>query len=129
MAASLDGGFERLRPIAGVYREGLSTVRPALFALMLWIAAVSRCDEPRPPEPAPVPGPGGFVRVRGSLAEDVDCRLLRAEGGRTYSLSSRLRNLANGTKVCIHGTLAEASPCMTAPMIEVQSVRPWSACP
>ncbi len=96
---------------------------------MLWLAAVSRCNEPRSAVPPPDPGPGDFVKLRGTLGEDVDCRLLRVEGSRTYSLNSRLRNYPNGAKVCIHGTIAEASPCMITPTIDVQSVRPWSSCP
>ena len=97
--------------------------------LSLWLAAISRCDEPRPPEPQPDPKPGDFVKLRGTLADDVDCRLLRADNGKTYSLSSRLRGYPNGSKTCIHGTLAEVTQCMSSPMIEVQFLRPLSACP
>ena len=97
--------------------------------VILWLAAVSRCDEPRPIESGPEPRSGDFVRLRGTLGEDVDCRTLRAEGGRTYTLSARLPNQRNGLKVCIHGTLVDAGQCMRGPMIEVQSIRPWSSCP
>jgi hypothetical protein len=98
--------------------------------LALWLAAAARCDEPRGPESTePDPKPGDAVRIRGTLTEDVDCRLLRADGGKLYSLSTRLRGWQNGSKICVHGTLAEVSQCMTQPMIEVQSVKPLSACP
>ncbi len=104
-------------------------MRLALLMVTLWLAAVARCDEPRPPADAPDPRPGDFVKLRGTLSDDVDCRLLRADNGTTYSLSSRLRGYGNGTKVCVHGTLAEVTQCMTTPMIEVQSLRPLSSCP
>ena len=97
--------------------------------VILWLAAVSRCDEPRQVAPPPEPRVGDFVKLRGTLGEDVDCRTFRADGGRTYSLSVRLPNYRNGIKVCLHGTLVEATQCMTTPMIEVQSIRPWSSCP
>jgi hypothetical protein len=96
---------------------------------ILWLAAVSRCDELRSVETTPEPRSGDFVKLRGTLGEDVDCRTLRADGGRTYSLSSRLPNQRNGSKVCVHGTVVDASQCMRTPMIEVQSIRPWSSCP
>jgi len=104
-------------------------MRHALIAIMLVLAAVSRCDDPRPPAPKAEPKPGDFVRIRGTLSEDVDCRLLRTDDGRAYSLSVKLPAYVNGSKVCIHGTIAETSQCLTQPMIEVQSVRPWSSCP
>ena len=69
------------------------------------------------------------MRLRGTLGEDVDCRTLHVEDGETYSLNVRLGRYGNGARVCIHGTLAEVSSCMTSPMIEVQSLKPSSACP
>ena len=96
---------------------------------MVLAASASRCDEPRPPAPKPPLRAGDFVKLRGTLSEDVDCRLFRAEGGGSYSLSVRLPNYLNGSKVCIHGTIAEVSQCLTQPMIEVQSIRPYSSCP
>ena len=99
------------------------------LALLAVLAAVSRCEEPHPPPPRADPKPGDFVRVRGTLAEDVDCRTLRTESGAVYSLNVRLVNLLNGSKLCVSGTLSESSQCLTQPTLEVQSVRPWSACP
>ena len=114
-------------------------MRVSWILFTLWLAAISRCDEPRSsdskPDPSPTlapgpgPHPGDFVRIRGILGEDVDCRLLSAEDGVTYSLNVRLGRYANGSRICVHGTLAEVSPCMTSPMIEVQSLKPPSACP
>ncbi len=73
--------------------------------------------------------PGEFIKIRGTLGEDVDCRLLKCDDGRTYSLSVRLPQYRNGTRLCIHGTVVEVSQCMLQPSIEVQTVRPWSSCP
>ncbi len=104
-------------------------MRPLCLALVLAVGLGSRCEEPRPRAPRPEPQPGEYVRIRGTLGEDVDCRLLRADGGRTYSLSARLPGYLNGAKVCVYGTIAETSQCLTQPMLEVQTVRPWSSCP
>jgi hypothetical protein len=75
------------------------------------------------------PRVGDFVRLRGSLSEDVDCRLFRTDEGRVYSLSVRLPRITNGTKICIYGTITDVTQCLRTPMIEVESVRAWSACP
>ena len=99
------------------------------WIVILWLAAVSRCDEPKRVETGPEPHSGDFIRVRGTLGEDVDCRTLRTDGGRTYTLSARLPNQPNGARVCVHGTVVESGQCMRSPMIEIQAIRAWSACP
>lgn len=104
-------------------------MRPLLLCVFCVIAAVSRCDSPEPHLPPPDPKPGDSVHVRGTLDDDVDCRLLRAEGGKVYSLTQRLPRLANGTRVCIYGTLASVSQCLHQPTIEVDEVRNWNSCP
>jgi hypothetical protein len=104
-------------------------MRPLLVASWLVLAAVSRCDEARPPAPRPPPRPGDTVKLRGVMSEDVDCRRFRADGGEVYSLSVRLPNLLNGQRVCIQGTILETSQCLTQPTIEVTMVRPPSSCP
>ena len=105
-------------------------MRLALLMWIFWVAIAGfRCDDPNPPAPKPDPKPGESVKLRGTLGEDVDCRLFRTEGGTTYSLNVRLRNYPNGTKLCIFGSVAEASACMTSPSLDVQSVRAWSSCP
>jgi hypothetical protein len=104
-------------------------VRISLLLLALWIAAVSRCEEPVPKAPGPEPRPGDAVRIRGTLGEDVDCRVLYADNGKTYSLSVRLRGYPNSSKICVQGTLVEVTQCMTTPMIDVQSIRALSYCP
>ena len=68
------------------------------------------------------------MHIRGRLDADVDCRLLRTEEGKVYSLSVRLPNLRDGAQVCIYGTISQASSCMHSPSIDVDQVRPWSAC-
>ncbi len=97
--------------------------------VILWLATVSRCDEPHPAATKPEPKSGDYVKLRGTLGEDVDCRTLHVDGGRTYSLSARLPNYRNGIKLCLEGTVVDATQCMTTPMIEVQSIRAWSSCP
>ena len=105
-------------------------MRLALLIGILWLAVAARCDEPRAPEPPPRdPKPGESVKLRGTLGEDVDCRLFRSEAGKTYSIAGTLRGLPNGSKICLYATVAEASQCLTTPTLEVQSVRPWSSCP
>jgi hypothetical protein len=104
-------------------------VRAVWFAFLIVVAAASRCDDPHPPGPPPMPKAGTFVKVRGTLSDDVDCRLLRTDDGRTFSLSAKLPSYLNGSKVCVHGTVSEVSQCLTQPMLEVQSIRPWSSCP
>src|SRR5262245_15434001 len=98
--------------------------------MVIWLlASASRCDGPKSAEERPEPKSGDFVRLRGTLDEDVDCRVLHVEAGRTYSLSTRLSNYRDGARLCIHGTVLDATQCMRSPMIEVQSVRSWSSCP
>ena len=104
-------------------------MRSALLFVLALLASIGRCDEPRPHLPPPDPKPGDFVRIRGQLDEDVDCRLLRAEGGQVYSLNVRLPNYRNGARVCVHGTLSAASQCIHAPSIEVEQIRSWASCP
>ena len=103
--------------------------RAAWAVLILLLALASRCDDPHPPAPKPPPRSGDFVKIRGTLAEDVDCRTLRCDDGSIYSLNVRLPNYLNGARLCIHGTILETSQCMTQPTIEVQAVRAWSSCP
>ena len=104
-------------------------MRSTLLVVLSLMASLTRCDPPTPRLPPPEPRPGDFVRIRGTLDEDVDCRLLRAEGGRVYSLTERLRNYRDGTRLCVHGTIVEVSPCMHMPTIDVSQIRPWSSCP
>lgn len=102
--------------------------RLLLALALLVVVSASRCQEPRPTAAAYEPRAGDFVKLRGTLSEDVDCRLLRTDTGKVYSLSSRLPYV-NGTRICIHGTIVEISQCLTQPMIEVSSIRSWSSCP
>lgn len=103
-------------------------MRTALLAALVLLATSSRCNAPVPGPPPPEPKPGDSVEIRGRLDDDVDCRLLRAEGGKVYSLTERLPNLRDGSRVCVLGTIAAASQCMHTPSIEVIQVRPWSSC-
>jgi hypothetical protein len=105
-----------------------ASMRALLGLSLVLLASVSRCDAPGPAQPPPEPRPGDAVQIRGRLDEDVDCRLLRADDGKVYSLSERLPRLRDGSRVCVHGTIASVSQCMRTPMIEVSEVRPYSNC-
>jgi len=95
---------------------------------ILWLASVAaRCDHPNPP--GPEARPGELLKLRGTLGADVDCRTFHSEDGRIFSLDTNLRGYPNGTRVCIFGTVADASQCMTTPMLDVQTVKAWSSCP
>ena len=103
-------------------------MRTALVLALYLLASAGRCDAPAPGLPPPEPKPGDSVEIRGRLDEDVDCRLLRAEGGKVYSLSERLPNLRDGARVCVYGTIALVPQCITTPTIEVIQIRQWSSC-
>jgi hypothetical protein len=103
-------------------------MRTALIVALYVLASTGRCDAPVPGPPPPEPRPGDAVEIRGRLDEDVDCRLLRAESGKVYSLNERLPNLRDGSRVCVVGTIAVVSQCMRAPTIEVTQIRPYSSC-
>jgi hypothetical protein len=103
--------------------------RPLLLALLFVLTAFSRCSDPRPPGTRPEPKPGDRVQFRGTLSEDVDCRLLKLDDGSVYSLSHRLPSYINGTRVCVVGTILETSHCLAQPTIDVQQVKGWSSCP
>jgi hypothetical protein len=103
-------------------------MRRAFLAALVWMDLAGGCTPSPRAAPPPDPRPGDSVHVRGRLDADVDCRLLRTEEGKVYSLSVRLPNLLDGTQVCIFGTISQVSQCMHSPSIDVEQVRPWSAC-
>jgi len=103
-------------------------MRTALVVALYLLASAGRCNAPDPGPSPPEPKPGDAVEFRGRLGEDVDCRVLRAEGGKVYSLSERLPNYRDGARVCVHGTIAVVPQCMRTPGIEVSQIRPWSSC-
>jgi hypothetical protein len=102
--------------------------RAVLLIALFVLAAPARCGREAAPAADELPRIGDHVMVRGTLGDDVDCRLFRSDGGVTYSLSARLRGYANGAKLCIEGTLTDATGCIQSPMIDVQRVRPASQC-
>lgn len=105
--------------------------RPVLLLALVLAAAVARCDEARSPvADRPKPQVGDAVHFRGTIGEDVDCKLLRLDDGSVYSLTGRVPvNLRSGQRVCVNGSLAATSGCLTQPSIEVESVGGWSSCP
>jgi Protein of unknown function (DUF5818) len=103
-------------------------MRIASFVTLALLALAGGCATTPAAPPPPDPRPGDAVHIRGRLDQDVDCRLLRTEDGKVYSLSERLPNWRDGSRICVYGTIAQASQCMHTPSIEVEQVRPWSAC-
>ena len=105
-------------------------MRWAVMTVVLMLAGESQCGHvPARSSSARSWRPGDEVRLRGVLDEDVDCRLLRAENGQTYSLSVRLARWSNGERVCLHGTLTQNSSCLHSPTIEVTEILPADRCP
>jgi hypothetical protein len=104
-------------------------LRLPLLLLIMVLAVFSRCDSPHSAGQKQGPKIGDSVQLRGTLSEDVDCRLLKCDDGTVYSLTSGLGNYINGTRLCVRGTLIETTQCLVQPSIEVQSVRAWSSCP
>ena len=103
--------------------------KTSLAALVLMSLAGGCGPSPRPATlQPPDPRPGDSVHIRGRLDADVDCRLLRTEDGKVYSLSERLPNLRDGSRICVFGTISQVSQCMHSPSIDVEQVRPWSSC-
>jgi len=100
-----------------------------LVAIVLMNLTGGCASSPKPSTVPPSdPRPGDAVHVRGRLDADVDCRLLRTEEGKVYSLSERFPNLRDGTRICVFGTIAQVSQCMHSPSIDVEQVRSWSSC-
>ena len=104
-------------------------LRFPLLLLMAVLAVFSRCDAPYPSTQKAKPRVGDSVKIQGTLSEDVDCRILKCEDGTSYSLTARLPNFINGTRICVHGTIIETTQCLVQPSIEVQSIRSWESCP
>jgi hypothetical protein len=105
-------------------------MRWAVMLFMLAIAGESRCNGvPAAPAGSRSWRPGDEVRLRGTLDEDVDCRLLRADNGRVYSLSLRLPRWRNGDRICIRGTLTQSTGCLHSPTVEISDVYPAEDCP
>ncbi|HUK64832.1 MAG TPA: DUF5818 domain-containing protein [Dongiaceae bacterium] len=104
--------------------------RLAMLLALVLAAAASHCDDTRSTPDHPKPGIGDSVRLRGTIAEDVDCPLLRLDDGTTFSLTGRVpRGLRSGERVCVGGTVVATSQCLTQPTIEVESLGAWSSCP
>jgi hypothetical protein len=104
-------------------------LRTLLVLASLLTLALGGCSESGQTAAQPEPKPGESVRIRGILGADADCRLLRAESGRTYALAGHFPNYVNGQRVCVFGTVATLSQCLHSPAIDVDQIRAWGACP
>ena len=104
--------------------------RLAMLLTLLVAVAASHCDDARSTREPAKPAIGDTVKLRGTIAEDVDCPLLRLDDGTTFSLTGRVpRGLRSGERVCVGGTVVATSQCLTQPTIEVETVGGWSSCP
>jgi hypothetical protein len=76
----------------------------------------------------PYPGQPGGITVVGTLtSEGIECPTMRGDDGRLYTLMGSLGPFGPGSRVRVHGRLAEVSFCMQGGVtIDVQSVQPAS---
>lgn len=73
--------------------------------------------------------PGQVVTIRGEIAAGVECPMLVASGGRRFSLSGDLGQFKPGDRVCVKGTVAQASFCMAGEAtVEIGTIGPEDAC-
>jgi len=73
--------------------------------------------------------PAGRLSVHGALTEGAECPLLVASDGKRYSLTGSLGTFHIGDRVCVHGTVAEASICMAGDAtLAIESIAPEDDC-
>ena len=121
--------MQRSVAVAPRFYDGHMSRLAMLLALLLAVG-VSHCDDARSNAERLKPAIGDSVKLRGTIAEDVDCPLLRLDDGSAYSLTGRLpRGIRSGERVCVHGTVVATSQCLTQPTIEVEALGAWSSCP
>jgi hypothetical protein len=81
-------------------------------------------DFAQPPFQPPVQ-PGGITVVGTLTSEGIECPTMRGDDGRLYTLMGSLGPFGPGSRVRVHGRLAEVSFCMQGGVtIDVQSVQP-----
>ena len=74
--------------------------------------------------------PGQIVTLRGQLVAGPECPMIAAENGHRYSLGGDLGAFRVGDRVCLRGSVAEASICMAGDAtISVTSIGAENACP
>jgi len=63
---------------------------------------------------------GKTVCIKGKLTDEgIECRALRTENNKLYTLVGDLKEFSTGDEVCISGTIAEISFCMQGTTIAV----------
>ena len=75
-------------------------------------------------------GPGEAVTVRGELTAGAECPLLVTKEGRRFSIAGELGRFKTGDRVCVKGTVAEASFCMAGEAtLSITAIAPEDSCP
>lgn len=74
--------------------------------------------------------PGQMVTLRGQLVAGPECPMIASSNGHRYSLGGDLGRFRVGDRVCLKGSVAEASICMAGDAtISVTAIGPENACP
>ena len=64
------------------------------------------------------------VTITGTLTDEgVECRALRGDDGRLYTLTGDLSGFSTGDRVRVRGEVAEVSFCQQGTTIEVRRIR------
>lgn len=80
--------------------------------------------QPEEPPAAAKPKPGTSLTLSGKLtAEGVECPAFRAEDNTLYTLTGDLKGFKAGDRVCLEGTVVEASICMQGTTLKLTSIR------
>jgi Protein of unknown function (DUF5818) len=65
----------------------------------------------------------GMIEVTGVLTEEgVECRALRGDDGRLYTIGRGLQQYGTGDRVRVVGTVAEMSFCMQGTTLDLHSI-------
>src|SRR6185436_9244839 len=97
----------------------------AVLALVLGVLATG-CREELPAKLAP----GQAVTLKGALVEGAECPQIEVRGGRRFSLGGDLGSYKVGDRVCVRGTVAQASFCMAGEAtLTVTAIGPEDRCP
>jgi len=81
------------------------------------------------PESSPLK-PGQTHTVRGELVTGVECPMIVTQDGHRYSLIGELGRFKIGDRVCLKGTIPQASYCMQGEAtLEVEAIGAEDACP
>jgi len=76
------------------------------------------------------PTPGHAFTVRGELAAGVECPVIVTKDGHRYSVAGDLGSFKVGDRVCLKGTIAQVSVCMSGEAtISLEAIGSEQSCP